>query len=264
MTSDSLRSTFNSAADDYNRIRPGYPDQVFADIVSLSGIPQGGAVLEIGCGTGQATLPLARLGYPILCLDIGPNLLAIAAENLRAYPEVRFHNIAFEQWPVEAGHFDLVFSATAFHWIPPEIGYAKSALALKPGGALAVFSNQQPLPPIGFFDEVQPVYRRLVPEWKGPAEKISIEREIQAQVRTISDTQLFRSVIVRTYPWSQTYTTDEYLRLLSTYSDHIQLEDNRRRGLYQAIGDLIEQRYGGLVERPYLTVLYLSLKYNNP
>ncbi len=111
---------------------------------------------------------------------------------------------------------------------------------------------------------MQPVYRRLVPEWKGPAEKIGIEREIQAQVRTISDTQLFHSVIVRTYPWSQTYTTAEYLRLLSTYSDHIQLEENRRRGLYQAIGDLIERRYGGLVERPYLTVLYLSLKNNNP
>ena len=60
------------------------------------------------------------------------------------------------------------YSATAFHWIPREIGYAKAAQALKPGGALAVFSNQHPRPYTGFFDEVEPIYRQIVPEWSDP------------------------------------------------------------------------------------------------
>ncbi len=257
---EQLGKIFNSAAQDYDAIRPAYPDQLIEDVIALSGIPDGGKAVEIGCGTGQATLPFARRGYEILCLDIGPDLLAIAAEKLRAYPNVQFKEVSFENWPARVGAFDLVYSATAFHWIPPEIGYAKSALALKPGGALAVFSNQHPPPFSGFFTEVQPIYRQLVPEWEGPAARPSIEMEMQKTVETIQNTGLFAAVTTRTYPWSQTYSTRDYLRLLNTYSGHLRLEEGRRRALYQAIANLIDQRFAGKVERPYLSVLYVARK----
>ncbi len=253
-----MSETFNSAARDYDAIRPGYPEPLIEDVVTLSGIPEHGQALEIGCGTGQATLPLARRGYHILCLDIGRDLLAIAQEKLRDFPDIRFQNVSFEEWPVEVGTFDLVYSATAFHWIPREIGYPKAALALKPVGALAVFSNLHPRPFTGFASEVQPIYERIVPEWDHPAERPSTAEEISAAANYMESTGLFSEVIVQTYPWSQTYTTLEHLRLLNTYSDHLRLEEGLRRALYQAIADLIERRYGGKVERPYLSVLYVG------
>ncbi len=257
---DLLRETFNSAARDYDAIRPGYPDDLIEDVVALSGIPENGQALEIGCGTGQATLPLARRGYHILCLDIGRDMLAIAREKMRDFPEVRFQNISFEEWPAGVGEFDLVYSATAFHWIPREIGYRKSALALKPGGALAVFTNMHPTPPTDFFREVQPIYKRIVPEWEGPDDRPSTGAEINTVAEYMESTRIFSQVIVRTYPWSQTYTTSEYLRLLNTYSGHLRLEEGRRRALYQSIASLIERWYGGKVERPYLSVLYVGKK----
>jgi len=255
-----LRAIFNQAASDYDAIRPGYPEQLFVDVIALSEIPQGGQALEIGCGTGQATLPFAQRGYHILCLDIGPDLLAIAVENLRAFPNVHFENIAFEKWPVRAGEYDLVYAATSFHWIPREIGYPKAALALKPGGTLTVFSNAPPRPYTGFSVEVQSIYRQYLPELPDIRERPTNEAEIAAQAGYMRDTGLFSSVEVRTYPWAKTYTTAEYLRLLNTYSDHLPIEEKRRRRLYGAIADLIEDRYAGKVERPYLTILYLAKK----
>ena len=47
-----LRSTSDGAAALYDEVRPGYPEGLFDDIVSLSGVPSGGRVLEVGCGTG--------------------------------------------------------------------------------------------------------------------------------------------------------------------------------------------------------------------
>ncbi len=255
-----LRSTFNKAASDYDKIRPGYPEQLFEDVITLSKIPPGGQALEIGCGTGQATLPFARRGYHILCLDIGPDLLAIAAQNLRAFPNVHFEQSSFETWPVQAGAYDLVYAATAFHWVPRETGYPKAASALKPGGALAIFSNAHPRPYTDFFEEVQSVYNQYLPELSDPRQRPTTEAAIEEQTQYMRATGLFRSVVVRTYPWTQTYTTDAYLRLLNTYSDHRALSQERRRYLYEGIANLIESHYGGKVERPYLTELFLGIK----
>jgi SAM-dependent methyltransferase len=257
---NTLRTTFNQAAADYNAIRPGYPASLFDDVVTLSEIPPGGQALEIGCGTGQATLPFAQRGYRIDCLDIGPDLLAIAAKNLRAYPNVHFEAASFEKWPVREGEYDLVYAATSFHWVPREIGYPKAALALKPGGALAVFSNLHPRPATGFYVDVQPFYRQYTPEMVDRSERPTTAVEIEAQAAYIRSTGLFSSVEVRTYPWSRTYSTAEYLQLLNTYSDHLALEEARRQRLYQAIAGLIDSHYDGRVERPYLTVLYLGKK----
>ncbi len=259
-TNHHLRDTFNSAAETYDAIRPGYPDQLIEDVISLSGIPEAGHALEVGCGTGQATLPFARRGFTILCLDIGANMLAIAQKKLGAFPGVQFQKISFEDWPLVESHFDLVYSATAFHWVRREIGYAKAARALKPGGALAVFNNRPPRPFTGFAADVQAIYRQIVPDWKDFAAQPSVEEEIRETSEYIQSTGSYAGVTVRTYPWSRVYSTREYLQLLNTYSDHIRLEESRRNALYQSIADLIERRYSGKVERPYLAVLYVAKK----
>jgi 16S rRNA A1518/A1519 N6-dimethyltransferase RsmA/KsgA/DIM1 with predicted DNA glycosylase/AP lyase activity len=95
-----LRSTFDGAAALYDEVRPGYPEGLFDDIVSLSGVPSGGRVLEVGCGTGQATLPLARRGYEILCVELGGNLAAVARRNLAGYPGVEVLTGDFEETPL--------------------------------------------------------------------------------------------------------------------------------------------------------------------
>jgi len=122
---------FDTVADLYDAYRPGYPEELLEALVSMTGIQADGKILEIGSGTGKATLMFARRGFSILCVEPGQNLVAIAARNLRNYPRVEFEAVAFEDWKERQAEFDLVMSAQAFHWVLKEIGYAKAARALK-------------------------------------------------------------------------------------------------------------------------------------
>src|SRR5579872_6356841 len=83
-----LRQTFDGSALLYDRVRPGYPEALFDDVIARSGIDPCGRVLEIGCGTGQATLPFARRGYRVICVELGESLAAVAQHNLAPFPLV--------------------------------------------------------------------------------------------------------------------------------------------------------------------------------
>ncbi|HEY3232571.1 MAG TPA: class I SAM-dependent methyltransferase [Roseiflexaceae bacterium] len=100
----SRRIIFDQVARDYDAIRPGYPAELIDDIVALSALHTVGHILEVGCGTGQATLPFAQRGYAILCLEIGAEMVAIAREKFRPYPKVRFQIVTFEDWQPGTSH----------------------------------------------------------------------------------------------------------------------------------------------------------------
>jgi SAM-dependent methyltransferase len=157
-----LRSTFNDVASLYDEVRPGYPERLFDDLASLSDTGAGAKVLEIGCGTGQATLPLARRGYRLLGVELGANLAAMARTKLADYPYARVLACSFEEWPPEEGAFNLVVSATAFHWIDPQVRYRKSAQALRPDGSLALIWNRADPEGSseGFLEALEDVHRR--------------------------------------------------------------------------------------------------------
>lgn len=161
-----LRLRFNEDAALYDQARPGYPAAMLDDVVALADMPAGGRILEIGPGTGQVTLPWAQRGYRIVAVELGADMAMVARQKLADFPLVQIHVGAFEDWPVEPGAFDLVFSATAFHWIDPAVRYRKAALALKQGGALALCWNKHVQLPAsrGFFEACQPFYNRAFPE----------------------------------------------------------------------------------------------------
>src|SRR4051812_20711930 len=112
-----LRETFEQAPELYDRVRPGYPDALFEDLEELAGLRPGSRVLEVGCGTGQATVALARRGYEIVAVELGAGLAGLARRNLAAFGAARVVNAAFEEWPLPAESFDVVAVATAFHWL---------------------------------------------------------------------------------------------------------------------------------------------------
>lgn len=259
-----LRTTFDEAAALYDEVRPGYPDELFDDVVSLSGIPSAGKILEIGCGTGQATVPLAHRGYYILCVELGGNMAALARRNLEEYPQTEVHTGAFEEWPLQEAAFDLAISATAFHWLDKSIAYPKVARALRYGGSLALFWNVHVHSDAseGFFEAAQRIYEREAPEIVGPEDYKGLPRPDEVPDRTgeIQSTGLFGEVITRGYQWDVPYDAEGYLRVLNTYSGHRSLRDDSRERLFRGIADLIDSEYGGRIVKGYLTTLYFAPK----
>ena len=258
---DRLKTTFDEAASLYDEVRPGYPEDLFDDVVSLSGIPAGGKILEIGCGTGQATVPFARRGYRILCIELGENLAAVARRNLEGYPNADVRTGAFEESALQEGAFDLAISATAFHWLDPAVAYPKVAGALRDGGSLALFWNIHVHSDAseGFFEAAQRIYEREAREiWDHKYEGPPRSDEVPDRTGEIEGSGLFEAVTRRNYRWDETYDAEGYLRVLNTYSGHRSLRDDTRERLFCGIADLIDNRFDGRIVKGYLTTLYVA------
>ena len=182
-------------------------------------------------------------------------MIEVAAEKLKSYPQVSFERVRFEDWEAGQAEFDLVISAQAFHWVPKEVRFAKTAGVLKKQGHLALFWNRCPDIEGEIGRDLSLVYRKQEPELI--KRDIPSEEVIQGRARSLSECGYFEEVVVRTYPWSACYKTADYLGLLNTYSDHLGLSVQRQRALFEEIAEVIEQ-HGGYIEKPYLAVLYMA------
>lgn len=259
MTDAPLRGTFDQAADRYDEARPGYPEQLFDDLIEISATPPGCYILEIGPGTGKATLPLARRGYHILGIELGEQLAAKLRENVAALPNVEVQVGPFETHPIEPSAFDLVMAATAFHWLEQPAGYRQSYHALKPGGSLAIFRHEHVWTPASgsFFNDTQEFYERHMPGTP-PGFRLPTPDEVLDSVEEIEASGLFGPVEVRRYMWDETYDAESYIALLDTYSGHLRLNAPSRRALYEDIAGLIDDKFGGQITKTYLVILHVA------
>lgn len=135
---------FDGVAGRYDATRRGYPAEIVSTIFRTAALGPGAAVLEIGCGTGQFTQQLAGRALDVTAIDIGAAMVAAARRNV-ADPRVGFQVCSFEDF-TGSGPFDLIVSASAFHWIDPAIGLAKAARLLRPGGWLALLATGERYP----------------------------------------------------------------------------------------------------------------------
>lgn len=260
MTSDrnQLRATFDTVAAKYADARPPYPPQLYGALVAATGIGEGSMLLEVGCGPGIATLPLARLGCRIVAVELGEGLAAEARRRLSAYPAVDVVTASFEDWPPE-GRYDLVYAATAWHWVDPDVRYQRAHQLLRPGGHLAFWSAAHVVPEDGdpFFRQIQEVYDEIgegVPDdhvWLGPGQLPEETEEIEAS-------GLFEVALVRQLDWETTYDADSYLALLDTFSGHIAMEPSKRQHLYGEIRRRLALRPEGRLRRHWGTVLHVA------
>jgi SAM-dependent methyltransferase len=255
---ESLRETFETAAATYDAARPAYPQELFDDLVVLGGLRPGARLLEIGCATGKATRPLLERGFAVVCVELGAQLAERAHRNLAGMP-FEVHVTPFERWDGPAGDFDLVYAATAWHWIDPRTRYEKAHALLRPGGQLAFWSAQHAFPAgfDPFFSEIQDVYDAIGEshpgEWPPPPPETAAD-----DVAEIEASGVFDDVRVRRYVWEIRYTADEYIALLNTFSGHIAMEDAKREHLFREIRERIAARGDPRVRRHWYAILHVA------
>ena len=256
---EALAKTFDRAAATYHEARPDYPDELFERLISVTRVQSGDTLLEIGAGTGKATLPLAKMGFRITCLEPGQQLAAICRRNVEPF-DVEVIETSFEDWrPKHNAVFDLIFAATAWKWVDPNIRYRRAWETLRTGGHLALWNAQHVFPDDGdpFFREIQSVYEEIgegVPSdapWPRPGELPDDSAEIESS-------GFFEVIHVRHFDWEVTYDASSYIELLSTFSGHIAMEPLQRDRLYEEIRKRLTARRDGLLRRHWGTVLHVA------
>jgi len=265
---------FDSVAKDYANYRPGYPDELFNDLESFVGL-RDTSVLEIGCGTGQATGPLLDRGCRVLAIEPGSEMAAIARNGLSGN---RFDvDVAtFDDWQPGDRRFDLVVAATSFHWVDPGIRWPKVTSVLKGEGAIVLLTNRTVGG--GTFDELHQRSFDLHQQYGAEAQEegAPTESDLSEDLQLASSDigllwetaepkggrsvagSLFAEPILRRYPWEFDYVASDAVGLLSTYSPYLAVRPDRRRALLAEIEELINSRFGGRVTRRYLTILALT------
>lgn len=246
------RESFDTVADDYARYRRGYPPEVVTELAGGCGIGAGTRVLEIGCGTGQMSVALARLGAELVAVELGAALAERAREALAPYPAATVVTAAFETWTPPGEGFDAVVSANAFHWLDPASRVDRCVAALRPGGALGIVQPQF-VAGAGdsFVRESQQCYLR----WglsDDPDFTLPPAAEIPPAYPDLDDHPRIVGVSRRRYEDDRRYTTQEWIGLLRTDSLVLGPGEAERKGFLADVGELIDSRYAGEIERRFL------------
>jgi SAM-dependent methyltransferase len=255
---------FDEVPDIYDRARPDYPDELFSDLATITGLDERTAVLEVGCGTGQATRSLARFGCSVTAVEPGAGMAALARERLAGEEHVEIELSTFEDWADHGRRFDLLVAASSWHWVDPSVGWRRAHDVLRPAGWMALLGHvvvRRPGEP-EVYAETADLHQHFAPDnpgWGDPP----LEDEIRATEEPWGPPNdppsgLFGSPTVRWYPTVQWFDGAGFADLLRTTSLYRRLSPDVREPLADAIAERIRSQMGDRAPRRYLSCLYVG------
>ncbi|MDJ0707368.1 MAG: class I SAM-dependent methyltransferase [Leptolyngbyaceae cyanobacterium MO_188.B28] len=254
--SEQRRKWYSPVADVYYNARPQYPRDLVEQSVGLAQLSSDQSILELGCGPGNATVAFAELGVSMKCLEPNPDFCHLAQRHCASYPKVAIENTSFEEWELESKKFNAVLSANAFHWMPTEIRYAKSAAALRDDGFLILLWNLTPEPKYEVYQALEEVYQAYAPSlvrYEGPKTQAQILRGFGQE---IVESGFFKELVVEQTACEVIYSIDYYLKLLSTLR---RLEPQVKALLFTGLREKLE-KFGDSIQLSFLSAVHVARK----
>ena len=266
------RTHFDEIVVNYDKVRWNYPDDLFTDAIQYSGQGRGKQALEIGAGTGKATAPFLNAGYAVTAVEMGANMTDFLVDRFSRYACFNVITSTFEDAQLENDSYDLIYAASAFHWVDAEIGCPKVLRLLRRGGAFVLFRNNAvPDDNDKLYTDVQAEYDMHYYSYYKPDNRpVKISKmtekdfwnpaEIYRGFRFNSLEQYgFDDVTMKLYEVPLKYNADDYIALLETYSDHRALPDYNRAVLHAGIKEAII-KHGGYQKLNCIFQLYMGRK----
>lgn len=211
--------SFNEDEENYDKYRPTYCPELFDDIIAYSSLDKNKSALEIGIGTGQGTKPFLNTGCSLKAIELGHKLAEFSKNKFSEFTNIHIENTSFEDFKYLPKSFDLVYSATAFHWIDEKTSYPKALDMLKSDGTLALFWNRPYVARENdlLHKEIQSIYNKYRPS-NNKIIEIDTEK-YQKRIETIKNYG-FENIEFKLYHQTRQFSAEDYIGLLNTYSDH--------------------------------------------
>lgn len=245
-----LEWTFDTVASTYEKLRPGYVEELYKTLFAYIPIDENSNVVEVGSGGGQATTPILKTGCRLTAIEYGEQFSELLMEKFKEYPNFSVITGKFEDTVLEENAFDLVFSASAFHWIPEQLGYKKVFSMLKRGGVFARFANHpyRDKGNLSLSKEIDDIYDEYYNKFHHKKREILTEySEEQAKERAMIACKYgFTDIKYALFYRKRIFSAKEYVQLLGTYSDHISIEENIRKKFFSKIEEAINN-HGGTI-----------------
>ncbi len=239
------KKTFNENPENYNKYRPSYTKELFKDIIKYAAIDKNTNVIEVGIGTGLATSNFLDTSCNLKAIELGSSLAEFSKEKFKHYTNFSIHNSSFEEYVGNENTIDLLYSATAFHWIDEEVAYKKVLDLLKVNGVIALFWNiPSPFDKTDLMSiDIEKIYKKYFDS------KMPSEEDLNKRYERRSDVLKkygFVDVNTKFYYSKREFTSDEYIGLLNTYSDHILLNEKTKSLFETEIKNTID-KHGGKI-----------------
>jgi SAM-dependent methyltransferase len=236
MTEEVVRSlVFGQMAEEYDRVRPGYPSQLVDDVLAYAGHFRGAGVVDVGAGTGRVTLAFADRGLPVTAVEPDPRMAEVLATRATGQ-RVTVHVGLFEAFPV-VELFDVLTCGQAWHWVDPATRWERAVEALRPGGTVALFANRDRPADPAVYRELRAAYGEHHPyPWadEPPLDESTLAwDEMAAQPGLVDYT-------TRLYRWQRTMSVTDLVTLLSTTSSHLMMDPAARAAIYADIHDRLD------------------------
>ncbi len=261
------RDAFGHHATAYRDGRPGYPAEVFEHLRQTCGLGPGCQIAEIGPGSGQATEDLLSADAHVTAIELSPDFAKMLDARYRGTEQaerLRVIAASFEAADLPDEAFDVVAAGTSFHWIDPDVGLLKAGRILRLGGWLALWwtSFGDPTRPDPFHDVLQPMLEQhapqLVDDGSAGIDVQPYALDLPARSAELETTAMFGPVTQHLIPWTGRHTAAELRRLFASFSPWMALPDSTRHRILDEVEHLANAKFGGVVERPYVTALYLA------
>jgi SAM-dependent methyltransferase len=255
-----LGRVFNEVPELYDRVRPTYPDQLFADLATITAMDENSSVIEVGCGTGQATRSLAPLGCSLIAVEPGAAMVDLARQRLAPFDNVEIETSTFEEWDDAGRRFDVLVAAAAWHWVDPSIGWRRAHEVIRPDGWMALLGNVVVRRPdeAEVYAETADLHERFSPgntDWGHPPLEDEVRSTGEGWGLVTDPGALFGPTIVRWYPTVQWLDGEGFADLLRSMSPYRRLDHDVREPLMDAIAERIRTQMDDRVSRRYLSVL---------
>lgn len=248
-----FRKIFDTIPEQFDRYRPRYSAELFADLIAYAGIAPGKSVLELGPGTGQATDPILETGCDYHAIELGEHLCAKMQEKYGENPNFSIVNDDFITHDFGTQRFDLIYSAATIQWIPEAIAFRKTFDLLKPGGTLAMMLTRgdYKTPNKALYQKIQEIYSAYF--------RPSIEYPHRAFEYGNAVNYGYVDFEKREFYGKRVFTADEYVAFCGTHCDHLVIPEPYRTKFFEGLRKTVREA-GNRVVFHDTHVLYLAKK----